>query len=76
MGYLLAVVAVVLWATLGILGKFLYRYGADPLTVVTIRAIIAFATLATILAVVDRAYVLENGCIVLEGTAEEPKENP
>jgi DME family drug/metabolite transporter len=54
MGYLLAVVAAVLWATLGILGKFLYRYGADPLTVVTIRAIIAFATLATILAVVDR----------------------
>ncbi len=54
MGYLLAVVAAVLWATLGILGKFLYRYGADPLTVVTIRAIIAFVTLATILAVVDR----------------------
>jgi DME family drug/metabolite transporter len=54
MGYLLAVMAAVLWATLGILGKFLYRYGADPLTVVTIRAIIAFATLATILAVVDR----------------------
>jgi DME family drug/metabolite transporter len=54
MGYLLAIMAAVLWATLGILGKFLYRYGADPLTVVTIRAIIAFATLATILAVVDR----------------------
>lgn len=54
MGYLLAVVAAVLWATLGILGKFLYCYGADPLTLVTIRASIAFATLATILAVVDR----------------------
>lgn len=54
MGYLLAVAAAVLWATLGILGKFLYRYGADPLTVVTIRAIIAFTTLAAILAVVDR----------------------
>jgi len=54
MGYLLAVVAAVLWATLGILGKFLYRYGADPLTLVTIRATIAFATLVAILAVVDR----------------------
>lgn len=54
MGYLLAAVAAVLWATLGILGKFLYRYGADPLTVVTLRAMIAFATLAVVLAVVDR----------------------
>ena len=54
MGYLLAVVAAVLWATGGILGKFLYRYGADPLTVVTIRAVIAFVTLAAILSVVDR----------------------
>jgi len=53
-GYLLAVVAAVLWATGGILGKFLYRYGADPLTVVTIRAVIAFVTLAAILSVVDR----------------------
>jgi len=54
MGYLLAVAAAVLWATLEILGKFLYRYGADPLTVVTIRAIIAFATLATVLALADQ----------------------
>lgn len=54
MGYLLAVMAAVFWSTLGILGKFLYRYGADPLTVVTIRATIAFATLAAILAVMDR----------------------
>ncbi len=53
-GYLLAVVAAVLWATLGILGKFLYGYGADPLTVVTIRATVAFVTLALALAVVDR----------------------
>jgi len=54
MGYLLAVMAAVLWATLGVLGKFLYGYDADPLTVVTIRAIIAFVTLAAILAVVNR----------------------
>jgi DME family drug/metabolite transporter len=54
MGYLLAVMAAVLWATLGILGKFIYRYDADPLTVVTIRAIIAFATLSITLALVNR----------------------
>lgn len=53
-GYLLVVVAAILWATLGILGKFLYRFDADPLTVVTLRASIAFITLATILAVVNR----------------------
>jgi len=53
-GYLLAAAAAGLWATLGPLGKFLYGYGADPLTVVTIRATIAFGTLALILAVVDR----------------------
>ena len=54
MGYLLAAMAAILWATLGILGKFLYGYDADPLTVVTIRATIAFATLAIILATVSR----------------------
>ena len=54
MGYLLAAMAAILWATLGILGKFLYGYDADPLTVVTIRATIAFATLAIILATANR----------------------
>lgn len=54
MGYLLAVMAAMLWATLGVLGKFLYGYEADPLTVVTIRAIIAFVTLAAILTIVNR----------------------
>ncbi len=54
MGYLLAAMAAILWATLGILGKFLYGYDADPLTVVTIRATIAFATLAIIMAITSR----------------------
>ena len=53
-GYLLVVVAAILWASLGILGKFLYRYGADPLTIASLRAVIAFLTLATVLANVDR----------------------
>jgi len=53
-GYLLAAAAAVQWATLGLLGKFLYGYGADPLTVVAIRATIAFVTLALALAVAER----------------------
>ncbi len=53
-GYLLAVIAAVSWATLGTLCKFLYRHGADPLTAVTIRAVIAFVTLAIVLAAVNR----------------------
>ncbi len=53
-GYLLAATAAVLWATMGPLGKWLYGYGVDPLTVVTLRAAIAFGTLALTLAVVDR----------------------
>ncbi|MBC7224461.1 MAG: DMT family transporter, partial [Anaerolineae bacterium] len=53
-GYLLAATAAVLWATMGPLGKWLYGYGVDPLTVVTLRAAIAFGTLACALAVADR----------------------
>ena len=57
-GYLLALSAAVLWSTLGLLGKFLYRFDADPLTVVTIRALVAFLTLAAVLALVDYHYLL------------------
>lgn len=53
-GYLLVVSAALLWASLGILGKLLYRFGIDPLTVVALRAVIAFVTLAAVLAVVNR----------------------
>ncbi len=52
-GYLLALMAGAVWATLGVLVKFLYAYEADPLTVVTFRALIAFATLSIILAIVN-----------------------
>jgi DME family drug/metabolite transporter len=58
MGYILAIAAAVLWSTLGLLGKYIYQYDADPLTVVTIRAVVAFATLALVLALVDRRYLL------------------
>ncbi len=49
-GYTLAVLAAALWATLGLFGKFLYRYPVDPITVVTLRAIIAAFTLGVGLA--------------------------
>ena len=51
-GYLLALTAGVVWATLGVLLKSLYAYDTDPLTMATFRALIAFATLAIILAIV------------------------
>jgi len=49
-GYLLALAAAFLWATLGLFGKFLYRYPVDPLVVVALRALIASSTLGLILA--------------------------
>jgi DME family drug/metabolite transporter len=54
LGYFLAVCAAVLWSLMGVLGKTLYRYGADPLTVVTFRAVVAFVTLFLVLAVINR----------------------
>ncbi|MEA1964112.1 MAG: EamA family transporter [Candidatus Aerophobetes bacterium] len=55
-GYLLALTAGILWAILGVLGKVSFGYGADPLTVVTLRAIIAFATLFVVLIMVNRKF--------------------
>ena len=55
-GYLLALTAGILWSTLGVLGKISFKYGADPLTVVTLRAIIAFITLFIILIIVNREF--------------------
>lgn len=50
-GYALAALAAALWATLGLFGKFLYRYPVDPITVVALRAAIAALTLGAVLAV-------------------------
>ncbi|HHV72117.1 MAG TPA: EamA family transporter [Clostridia bacterium] len=47
-GYLLVLAAGILWGSLGILGKYLYGYGIDPLTVVTFRALFAFLGLLII----------------------------
>lgn len=41
-GYFLAAIAAGCWATLGIIGRFIYATGLDTLTVVTGRAIFAF----------------------------------
>ncbi len=41
LGYALAASAAILWSTLGVLGKFAYSFGVDPLTVVSLRAAIA-----------------------------------
>lgn len=45
-----AILAAGLWATLGLFGKFLYRYPVDPLNIVALRAGIAALTLAAVLA--------------------------
>jgi drug/metabolite transporter (DMT)-like permease len=51
-GYAFAIIAATLWATIGLFGKFLFRYALDPITIVTLRAIIAATTLGFALAIV------------------------
>ncbi|MFO8034448.1 MAG: EamA family transporter [Candidatus Bipolaricaulota bacterium] len=48
---LLILAAVVCWSGLGVMGKELYRLGADPLTVVVLRVAVAAGLLGLILAV-------------------------
>ncbi|MGQ9478148.1 MAG: DMT family transporter [Candidatus Bipolaricaulia bacterium] len=52
-GYLLVLIAVVLWAGLGVIGKGLYRLGVEPLTVVTFRTLFACGLLFAILALLE-----------------------
>lgn len=49
-GYALIVVASILWGTMGILAKLSYEYGIDPVTLIALRLLISFATLAVALA--------------------------
>ncbi len=49
-GYLLVLIAVILWSGLGVIGKGLYRLGVEPLTVVTFRALFACGLVFIILA--------------------------
>ncbi len=48
-GSLMAFAAAVVWGTLGVFAKALYRYGIDPLVLVTMRSGIAFLTLCVIM---------------------------
>lgn len=65
-GYALAVLAGCLWALLVVLGKLLVATGVDPVTMVGVRAAMAFIMLGGVLAVVNRRLItLEAGDIPL-----------
>ena len=53
-GILAAVASALCLSFMGILGKLLFQQGVHPLNVVTLRAIVAFATLALALTLVRR----------------------
>ena len=48
-GNLMALTAATVWGTLGVFAKVIYRYGIDPLVLVTVRAGMAFMVLLTIM---------------------------
>lgn len=48
-GNLMALTAAVVWGTLGVFAKAIYRYNIDPLVLVTMRAGIAFVALLVIM---------------------------
>jgi drug/metabolite transporter (DMT)-like permease len=56
-GYALALLAGCLWASLVVLGKLLVATGIDPVTMVGVRAAMAFLMLAGVLAVFNRRLV-------------------
>jgi len=53
-GYLLIIIASVLWGTLGIFAKLSFEYGILPETLIALRLVIGFATLLSILIVIDK----------------------
>ena len=55
LGYAMAFAAAVIWGTLGVFAKFIYRYDVDPVVLVTLRGSIAFVTLLALLVVGDRS---------------------
>ncbi|MEW6227636.1 MAG: DMT family transporter [Bacillota bacterium] len=54
LGYAMALGAAVIWGSLGIFAKFIYKYDIDPVVLVSLRASIAFLTLLAALLVGDR----------------------
>jgi drug/metabolite transporter (DMT)-like permease len=53
-GYLLIVVASVIWGTLGIFGKLAFGYGIDPQTLIALRLLISSTTLLLPITLVKR----------------------
>lgn len=53
LGFVLAVLAAVFWSMLGVLGKFAYSLGADPITVISFRAAIATFIVACVIVATD-----------------------
>lgn len=54
-GYAMAFAAAVIWGTLGVFAKFIYRYDVDPVVLVSLRGSVAFLTLLAILVAGDRS---------------------
>ena len=57
LGSLLAVLAAAQWSTMGVLGHALMDFGIRPLTLVALRAALAFAVLAILLALFGRQWL-------------------
>ncbi|HVO37270.1 MAG TPA: EamA family transporter [Candidatus Acidoferrum sp.] len=53
-GYLLIVVASVIWGTLGVFGKLAFGYGIDPQTLIALRLLISSVTLLLPITLVKR----------------------
>ncbi len=53
-GYILIIIASILWGTIGIFGKLSFAYEISPETLIALRLIISSATLSVVLTLFDR----------------------
>jgi len=53
-GYVLIIIASILWGTMGILEKLSFEHGILPETLIALRLLISFATLSLVLASFDK----------------------
>jgi drug/metabolite transporter (DMT)-like permease len=54
-GYVLVIIAAILWGTMGILAKLSFEHGISPETLIALRLVISFATLSVALGLFSRA---------------------
>lgn len=54
-GYVLIIIATILWGTMGILAKLSFEHGVNPETLIALRLVISFATLSVTLGLFSRA---------------------